>query len=105
MLPFSAGAIVSTIIFGRLIDFNYKRHALRLGVPVVKNRRQDVGDFPIECARFEVDLPALCLGMAVTILYGWVLNATVSIAGPLVLLFFIDLSTTGALPSPQYHHD
>ncbi|TVY87505.1 Itaconate transport protein [Lachnellula willkommii] len=96
MLPFSAGAIISTIIFGRLIDFNYKRHAVRLGVPVVKNRRQDIGDFPIERARFEVGLPALCLGMAVTIAYGWVLNANVSMAGPLVLLFFIGLSTTGA---------
>ena len=41
-LPFGAGAIVSSFIAGRLLNRNYKKHALQLGLPVVKNRRQDL---------------------------------------------------------------
>ena len=95
-LPFGAGAIAATFIFGKLLDRSYRRHAIRLGLPVVRNRRQDLGNFPIEQARFDVGLPIIAAGVAVTVAFGWVLAADTNVAGPLVLSFFIGLFTTGA---------
>ena len=96
-LPFGAGAILSSFATGRLLDRNYKKHALRLGLPVVKNRKQDLKGFStIERARLEVALPMVCAGMASMIAYGWVLKSQTNLAGPLVLLFFIGVTLTGA---------
>lgn len=95
-LPFGAGAVAATFIFGKMLDRSYRKHAIRLGFPVVRNRRQDLGNFPIERARFDVGLPVIAAGMAVTIAYGWVLAANTNVAGPLVLSFFIGLFTTGS---------
>lgn len=94
-LPFGAGALIGSPMTGRLLDRGYRRHAARLGLTVVKNRRQDISNFPIELARIQVALPLLSIGVLVSIVYGWVLHFKTSLAGPLVLLFFIGIFTTG----------
>jgi multidrug resistance protein len=88
-IPYGFGSVVSAFTTGKLVDWNYRRHAKRLDFPLVLNRKLDLTDFPIERARLEVALPLLYFGSALIIVYGWLLTLSVSLAGPLILLFFI----------------
>ena len=85
-LPFAAGGIVSAFTTGRLLDWNYRRHAHRAGMPVIKNVRQDLSNFQIERARLEVALPMYYIGIACMISYGWFMNQKVNLAGPIIIL-------------------
>lgn len=86
-IPIGAGGIVSAFTTGRLVDWNYRRHATRAGIPVIKNVRQDLSNFNIERARLEIALPMFYLGNATMIAYGWVLGRKVHLAAPTILLF------------------
>ncbi|KAF2396639.1 citrate synthase [Trichodelitschia bisporula] len=86
-LPLGVGSLLSAFTIGKLIDWNYRRHAARLGFPVQRNRQADLSGFPIERARLEIALPLLAFGAASIVVYGWLLEARVSIAGPCVMLF------------------
>jgi MFS family permease len=88
-IPYGFGSVVSAFTTGKLVDWNYRRHAKRLDFPLVLNRKLDLTDFPIERVRLEVALPLLYLGSALIIVYSWLLTLNVSLAGPLILLFFI----------------
>lgn len=96
-IPISVGGIFATVTNGTWdpVDGNYSRHAKRLGMPLKKNRQQDLTNFPIERARLEVLLPLLYISCVIVPIYGWVLNAKVSVAGPLVLLFFLGFGVSG----------
>ncbi len=86
-IPIGIGGIASALVTGRLTDWNFRRHARRLRMPIVANEAQNLTDFPIEQARLELGLP-LYLAMAVFVItYGWLLEMHVSIAGPIVILF------------------
>jgi len=37
-LPIGFGSVISAFTTGKLVDWNYKRHAKRLGFPITKNR-------------------------------------------------------------------
>lgn len=87
-IPIGAGSVISALTSGRLVDWNYRRWCTKLGVPVVKNRRQDLTNFPIERARLEVALPVFFIGGAFLIAYGWILTVKISVAAPVVFLFF-----------------
>ncbi|RJE22889.1 transporter [Aspergillus sclerotialis] len=63
-IPIGAGGILSAFTTGRLVDWNYRRHARRAGLPVIKNVKQDLSNFNIERARLEVALPMFYLGNA-----------------------------------------
>ena len=91
-LPFSFGSLVSAFTIGRVVNWNYRRHAKRLGFPLVKNRQQDLTNFPIENARLEVALPLTYLGAVAMIAYGWVIHFETNLAGPLILLAIIGYS-------------
>jgi MFS family permease len=86
-IPIGVGSMLSAFTTGKIIDWNYRRHAKLLGRPVVRNRQDDLSNFPIERARLEVALPMLYLGAAGIIIYGWVLHFETNLAGPLTLLF------------------
>ena len=88
-LPIGGGSLISAFTTGRLVDWNYRRHAKRLDFPVHKNRQTDLSDFPIELARMQIGLPLLWLGAATIIGYGWLLDHKVSLAGPIVMLFLM----------------
>ena len=91
-LPFSFGSLVSAFTTGKLVNWNYRRHAKRLGFPLIKNRQQDLTNFPIENARLEVALPMTYLGAVAMIAYGWVIHFETNLAGPLILLAIIGYS-------------
>lgn len=58
-IPVGAGSIFAVVTQGRMVDYNYRRYAKRLGISVVKTKQQDLTDFPIERARLEIAIPAL----------------------------------------------
>ena len=95
-LPFGVGGIASALTSGKLVDWNYRRHARKTGLPVIKNVRQDLRNFQIEHARLEVGIPFFYLAVAFIIGYGWVMGTRVSLAGPIILLFFMGYVLNGA---------
>ena len=88
-LPFGGGSLISAFTTGKIIDWNYRRHAKRLGMPLQKSKQDDLSNFPIERARLEVSLPLLYLAVAGITAYGWLLEAGVHVAAPCVMLFVI----------------
>lgn len=92
-LPIGAGGILSAFTAGYLVDWNYRRHATRLGYPVHKNRQTDLSNFPIEVARMQIAVPHFFLGAAAMVGYGWVLASDVSFGALIVFLFLIGYTT------------
>ncbi len=86
--------MLSAITSGKLVDWNYRRWCKKLGVPVVKNRRQDLTNFPIEKARLQVAFPMFFTAGAFLIAYGWILTVKISVAAPVIFLFFTGYSLT-----------
>jgi MFS family permease len=100
-IPFGCGTMTAAFVRGRMIDSRFKHYAKKLGVEVVKNRKLDLTDFPIERARIEVALPTLFLGSACQIAFGWTVQYETNLAGPLILLFFIGFCVSATMNSIQ----
>ncbi|KAK0650386.1 Quinidine resistance protein 1 [Lasiodiplodia hormozganensis] len=94
-IPFGFGALLAPLVNGRLLDWNYRRTAARIGMTIDRKRGDDLRSFPIERARIEVAAPLLAVGLASLTAYGWVMDAETRLAAPLVLFFLIGLTLTG----------
>lgn len=94
-MPIGMGCFCSSLIVGKVVDWNYRRHARRLSYPIKFNRQMDLGSFPIERARLEVALPMVYSGAAALLVYGWLLEKGISPAGPFVFLFIIGFCNSG----------
>ena len=79
-----------------MMDVNYKRIAKKVGIKIDIKRGDDMRGFPIELARIQVIWATLYPGIAAVLGYGWALEREAHLAVPLVLLFIIGLSLTGA---------
>ena len=86
-IPIGVGGVASSLVMAKLIDWNFKRHERRVSMPGTMREAQDLEDFPIEKARLELGLPLYLAAASLVITYGWLLEARVSIAGPIVVLF------------------
>ncbi|KAE8453207.1 hypothetical protein EG329_011274 [Mollisiaceae sp. DMI_Dod_QoI] len=95
-IPFGFGSMTAAVATGKTVDWNFRRIAKQLDYPITRGRQSDLSNFPIEQARIQVVVPLICLGSITIIAYGWVLHATDSLAGPLVLLYFLGFSISGA---------
>ncbi|KAF8855899.1 MFS general substrate transporter [Acephala macrosclerotiorum] len=95
-LPYGFGSLTSRWTVGTLTDWNFRRHAQKLGIPIVKNRQQRLQDFPIEVARLQIVLPMVYLGCVFVLIFGWVMHFRTNLAGPLITLFFTGNTVTGA---------
>lgn len=91
----AAGSALTAFVMGPAMNWNYRRHARRLGLPVDKSRQADLADFPIERARLEVGIPLAVLATIVILCWGWVLEKRVSVAIPCVLNFFYGVGMIG----------
>ncbi|QSS62746.1 MFS transporter [Histoplasma capsulatum] len=96
-IPFGMGACIGSIANGFLLDYNYSRIARELGVPIVRNRQQDLRHFPVERARLQTMFPLMFVSVCAIVAFGWVLHFRVSIAAPLVLLFISGATITGTV--------
>jgi hypothetical protein len=93
-LPFGVGSLLSALTTGRVIDWNYRRHARRLGVSVDRTKQADLADFPIERARLEIAIPSVLIGACGLLCYGWLIQIHATIAAPCVFLFMVGYSIT-----------
>lgn len=94
-LPMAGGSIVTAFVIGKVITWNFHRHARRLGMVIDRSRQTDLTAFPIERARLEVGLPLLALTSAVVISWGWAMQSKTSLAAPCVLLFLLGVGMIG----------
>jgi MFS family permease len=98
-LPFGLGSLVSAFTTGPIIDWNFRRHSRRLGIPIDRSRQRNMLNFPIERARLEVAIPMVLVGAAALTCYGWLVHKGVSIAGPCVFLVIIGYASTAGFNS------
>ncbi|KAK3710066.1 hypothetical protein LTR37_010497 [Vermiconidia calcicola] len=90
------GSFVSALTMGHVVDWNFRRHARRLGLVIRKGKQQNLDDFPIEVVRFQVVLPGHVVGTLAIIVYGWTIKFGTHIAGPEVALFFVGFGVSTA---------
>lgn len=88
-IPIAGGGILAALTTGKMMDWNYGRHARKKGIKIVKGVRQDLSGFPIESARMEVATPMSILCAIFVIGYGWALDNRVNLAGPIILIFLV----------------
>lgn len=98
-IPIGVGALISAFTTGMMIDWNFRRHAKRLGIPLVKNQQHDLSNFPIEKARLEVAMPIVYISTASMIAYGWLLHFRTNLAGPCIFLFILGYTLIAAFNS------
>lgn len=96
-IPMFVGTLASRWMAGRLLDWNYRRHAKRLGVEITKDRQQDLDILPIEAARLQVCIPMVYITALCILAYGWTMQARASLAGIEVTLFFLGIFNAGGL--------
>lgn len=95
-LPFGAGASLAAFVNGKFLDYNYRRIASQLGLPIQRNRHTDLKNFPIEKARLQIAFPLILGAICLIIAFGWVLDFEVHLAAPTVITFFMGFCLTGA---------
>ncbi|KAL4889880.1 major facilitator superfamily domain-containing protein [Aspergillus ambiguus] len=88
-LPYGIGGILTSYVTGKMLDWNYRRHARR--------SPGGVENFSIERARGEIAVPLLILGAASTTAWGWTLHFRVHLAAPSTILFGVGWCTSGLL--------
>jgi MFS family permease len=98
-LPVGIGSLTSRWTVGRILDWNFRREARRQGLPIEKNRQQDIRHFNIEVARLAVTIPLVYCACLCIIAYGWVMEYKTALAGPVVMLFFTGHLASGAFSS------
>ncbi|KAH0846710.1 putative MFS transporter [Fonsecaea pedrosoi] len=92
-IPQVVGTILATITNTRLLDRNFKRHALKAGLEVDRKKQGDLIKMPIEQARLEIGMPFFAFGAVFIVVYGWLLEKRVHIAGPIIMLGAIGYTT------------
>ncbi|KAH8691192.1 putative florfenicol exporter [Talaromyces proteolyticus] len=95
-LPFGAGAALAALVNGQFLDYNYRRIAIRLGVPVVRNRHTDLKNFPIEKARLQMAFPLIGGAICLVIAFGWCVDFETHLAAPTVITFFLGFCLTSS---------
>jgi multidrug resistance protein len=95
-IPFGVGCASASWMNGKVLDFNYRRVAGKIGFKIDRKRGDNLRKFPIERARLEIIFPMICLGLICYIIYGWVMEINAPLAAPLVLHFFIGVFLNGS---------
>ncbi|KAI1183666.1 MFS general substrate transporter [Nemania serpens] len=94
-LPLAVGSVVSVVLVGKALNWNFHRHAKRLGMTINKGRHTDLSEFPIERVRIEVLLPPFVLSIVVITAWGWAVENQVSVGVVVVLVFLLGLGLSG----------
>lgn len=95
-LPFGVGCFIAPSLCGKLMDWNFRRTAKKIGYTIVKGKANDLTKFPLERARIGVAFPLVAVGDVALLCYGWVMYVETSLAAPLVLQFIMGVTLTGA---------
>jgi multidrug resistance protein len=100
-LPMTGGSVIAVAIIGPLMNWNYRRHAQRLGLSVDKDKEVDLVTLPIERQRLEIAIIPLILGIGVLFSWGWVAETRGGVGPTCVLIFFIGVCLSGVQNSIQ----
>ncbi|KAF2118993.1 major facilitator superfamily domain-containing protein [Lophiotrema nucula] len=96
-LASGVGGSVASLLTGKLMDWNFHRHARRMGLDASDTKKiRSLTSFPIEAARLELALPFVVAGSAMTLGFGWTLRYKTYLGGPEIFLFFVGFCCTGA---------
>ncbi|KAL9102337.1 MAG: hypothetical protein Q9163_002518 [Psora crenata] len=95
-IPSGLGSMTASYIIGRLLNWNFRRHAGRVGMEISDKKQQDLRRFPIEAARLQVILPLVYTAAATVVSFGWVMQSHTSLAGPIVLLYISTFCMMGS---------
>jgi multidrug resistance protein len=86
-LPRGAGIIIGGYINGKLMDYNYRATARKIGHTVDKVSGDDLKDFPIERARSRGTPILVMISTATIIGYGWAVSSHAHLSIPIILQF------------------
>jgi multidrug resistance protein len=90
------GSLLSSLTMGRVVDWNFRRHAKAMGMTIKKGKQQDLSNFPIERVRMQIVLPGHIIGILGLIAFGWTVKFQTHIAGPEIALFVIGFGVSTA---------
>jgi len=81
------GSLLSSLTMGHVVDWNFRRHAARLNMPILKGKQQDLSNFPIERVKLEIVIPGHIIGIIGLIMFGWTVQFQTNLAAPEIALF------------------
>lgn len=96
-LPLAGGAMISTAVFGKQMNRNFRKYVARAGINLEAGQEVDMNKVNVERARLEITIAPLLISTAGIICWGWVLEKKTSIAAPCVLLFFMGVGLNGVM--------
>lgn len=96
-LPLGFGSLLSRWTAGQLFDWNFRRHARKLGISLDLSKQQTIEVFPIERIRLEICIPMIYVSCGTVLAYAWTMTSKSSLVGIEVALFFQGLFFSGVL--------
>ncbi|KAK4655159.1 hypothetical protein QC762_404210 [Podospora pseudocomata] len=94
-LPLAGGSILAVVFVGPGMNWNLRRHARKLGMPVDKKTKMDLSRFPIEKVRLEIAFPFLLLGVGIITSWGWITVNKVEIEKVIIVVLFLGVGLVG----------
>ncbi|GAW22652.1 hypothetical protein ANO14919_121940 [Xylariales sp. No.14919] len=88
------GVIAGGFIAGRLMDWSFRKTAIKAGFSPDKRKGIDIDSFPIEGARTTASIPIMFVSMFAVGGYGWAVHTRAHPAIPLILQFYIGAKCT-----------
>ncbi|RWA03684.1 hypothetical protein EKO27_g11421 [Xylaria grammica] len=88
------GVIAGGFIAGRLMDWSFRKTAIKAGFSPDKRKGIDIDSFPIEEARTTASIPIMFVSMFAVGGYGWAVHTRAHPAIPLILQFYIGAKCT-----------
>ena len=95
-IPTGLGSMTASFVVGKLLDWNFRRHARACGMEISEAKQQDLKNFPIEAARLQVVSPLVYIAAATVVSYGWAIESHTSLAGPVILLYISTFCMSGS---------
>lgn len=95
-IPTGLGSMTASFVVGKLLNWNFHRHAKACGMEITKGKQQDLTNFPIEAARLQLVSPLVYIAAASVVSYGWVMESHTSLAGPVILLYISSFCMSGS---------
>ncbi|KAH7564316.1 hypothetical protein BM1_01363 [Bipolaris maydis] len=89
-------SLLASLTMGRVVDWNFRRHARKIGLVIIPGKQQDLSNFPIERVRMEVLLPNHVVGVLGIVMFAWTVRFKTHIAGPEIALAIMGFCITGA---------
>lgn len=95
-IPTGLGSLTASFVVGKLINWNFRRHAKASSMEITKSKQQDLTNFPIEAARLQVVFPLVYVAAATVVSYGWIMESRTHLAGPVIFLYISTFCMTGS---------